>query len=496
MDSFRCAMPKIDKMLTLLLQKEGQNLRLDPGELPAMDLPGGHRQNLGVQESLGTVLDGLAKEILPKEMETAYLRGEKVQFPYAFEGIPFTVVFVKSPFGTRIVAARGLAKAIPREGGSPSGPMNVATESRGLEAYLGRLLSSGASDLFLNPEEVPIAQTQGRFAPWEDLGATPLTEIEGLMKELAPKKAQDAFAGGSDIEFAVDHPKRQCRLRVNLLHGSAGPALTLRLLPRNVPDAQSLGLRDEVFRLANLNRGLVLLTGPMASGRSSTLACLLAQVRAQREVFMITLEDAIEYALPEGPGLARQREIGRDGEKQARAIRAALRQRPDLLAVDEWGGGPGLEALLEAACEGPLVLLVLRAPSALDALRRIEGAFPPDRRPWVHALLAEGLKAVVGHALIPRTGGGLALAQETLFITPALADLLRAGHLDKIPNMQKGARYGQHTQADALAELVQGHRVEAMEAYRRAGDREAFMGACRKAGIDFDPRADGRITEE
>ncbi|HJW32957.1 MAG TPA: ATPase, T2SS/T4P/T4SS family [Holophagaceae bacterium] len=491
-------MAKIDKMLTLMLQKEGQTLRLDPGELPTVDLAGGYRQNLGVQESLGTVLDGLAKEILPKDLETPYLRGEKVQFPYTFEGVPFTVVFVKSPFGTRIVAARGVAKAAAahREGGSPSGPMAVVPESRGLETFLGRLLSTGASDLFLNPEEVPIAQAQGRFTPWEDLGPTHLTEIDALIKELAPKKALETFTAGVDVEFAVDHPKRQCRLRANLLHGSAGPALALRLLPRGVPDAQSLGLREEVCRLSSLNRGLVLLTGPMGSGRSSTLACLLSQVRAQREAFMVTLEDAIEYALPDGRGLARQREIGRDGERQARAIRAALRQRPDLLAVDEWAGGPGLEVLLEAACEGRLVFLVLRAPSALDALRRIEGAFAPERRPWVHALLAEGLKAVVGHALVPRAGGGLALAQETLFNTPSVAELLRAGTLDKIPNVQKGARYGQHTQADALVDLVQSRRVEAMEAYRRAGDREAFMGACRKAGLDFDPRADGRITEE
>ncbi|HJV24006.1 MAG TPA: ATPase, T2SS/T4P/T4SS family [Holophagaceae bacterium] len=489
-------MPKIDKLLTLLIQKEGQTLRLDPGELPAMDLPGGYRQNLGVQESLGTVLDGLAKEILPNDLETAYLRGEKVQFPFTFEGIPFTVVFLKTAYGTRIVAARGVAKAVPREDGPSAGPPSAPPESRGLETFLGRLLATGASDLFLNPEEVPIAQAQGRFATWEDLGPTTLADVETLIRELAPRKAQEAFTAGGDVEFAVDHPKRQCRLRVNLLHGSAGPALALRLLPRGVPDAQSLGLRDEVRRLSNLTRGLVILAGPMGSGRSSTLACLLAQVRTQREAFIVTLEDAIEYALPPGPGLARQREVGRDGDQQARAIRTALRQRPDLVAVDEWAGGPGLEPLLEAACEGRLVVMVLRAPSALDALRRIEGAIAPERRPWAHALLAEGLKAVVGHALVPRAGGGLALAQETLFNTPAVADLLRAGALDKIPNVQKGARYGQHSQADALADLVQSHRVEAMEAYRNAGDREAFMGACRKAGIDFDPRAEGRITEE
>ncbi len=489
-------MPKIDKMLALLLQKEGQTLRLDPGELPAMDLPGGYRQNLGIQESMGSVLDGLAKELVPKDLETPYLRGERVQFPYTYEGVPFTVVLVKSPFGTRIVAAKGVAKGGHREGGSPTGPVAAAPEGRTLELLLGRLLASGASDLYLNPEEVPVVQGQGRYRTWEDLGPTTLAEVEALIKEVAPTRLLEAFTGGVDAEFAVDHPKRQCRLRVNLLHGSAGPALNLRILPREVPDAASLGLREEVRRLAHLNRGLVVLAGPMGSGRTSTLAWLLAEVRAHREAYLVTLEDAIEYVLPAGDGVARQREIGRDPERQARAIRAALRQGPDLLAVDEWAGGPGLESLLEAACEGRLVFLVLRAPCALDALRRIEGSVPPERRPWVHALLAEGLKAVVGHALIPRSGGGLVLAQETLFNTPAVAEVLRSGNLDRIPSVQKGARYGQHSSAEALADLVKTHRVEAMDAYRRASDREAFMTACRKAGMDFDPRADGRITEE
>jgi len=489
-------MAKIDKMLTLMLQKGGTTLRLNPGELPIVELPGGHRQNLGIQESLGSVLDGLAKEILPGEHETNYLRGDKVQFPYTFEGQPFTMVYIKTSYGTRIVAAKGTAKAAPREGGTPTGALTGPPESRGLEALLGRLLASGASDLFLNPEEVPIAQAQGRFTAWEDLGPSTAAELEALAQELAPRKSLESFKAGEDTEFSLDHPQRQCRLRVNLIHGSSGTALAVHLVPREVPDARSLGLREEVARLSNLQRGLVLLTGPLNSGRSSTLGCLLSQLRAQREAFVVTVEDAIEYQLPQGPGLVRQREVGRHPDRQAQAVRTALRQGCEVLAVDEWVGGPALEALLEAACEGRLVLLVVRAPTALDALRRIEGAVPPDRRPWAHALLAEGLRAVVGHALIPRPGNHQVLVQETLFNTPAVAQLLREGQLDRIPSAQKGARYGQRTQAEALIDLVQAKAVEAMEAYRHVGDREAFMAACRKAGLAFDPRAEGRITEE
>lgn len=489
-------MPKIDKMLALLQQKGGTTLRLNPGELPVVELPGGHRQNLGIQESLGSVLDGLAKEVLPGEHETNYLRGDKVQFTYPFEGQSFTMVFIKTSYGTRIVAVKGIAKAAARESGPPTGATPPPAESRGLEALLGRLLASGASDLFLNPEEVPIAQAQGRFSAWEDQGPMSAADLEGLMRELAPKKSLEAFKAGEDTEFSLDHPQRQCRLRVNLIHGSSGTALAIHLVPREVPDARSLGLREEIARLSNLQRGLVLLTGPLNSGRSSTLGCLLAQLRAQREAFVVTVEDAIEYQLAPGQGLARQREVGRHPERQAQAVRTALRQGCEVLAVDEWVGGPALEPLLEAACEGRLVFLVVRAPTALDALRRIEGAVPPDRRPWVHSLLAEGLKAVVGHALIPRPGSSQVLVQETLFNTPAVAQLLREGQLDRIPSAQKGARYGQRTQAEALIDLVQAHSVDAMEAYRHVGDREAFMAACKKAGLTFDPRAEGRITDD
>ena len=489
-------MPKIDKMIGLLLQKGGTTLRLNPGELPVLELPGGHRQNLGVQESLGTVLDGLAKEVLPEEQETRYLRGEKVQFTYSCEGQAFTLVFIKTAYGTRIVAVKGSPKAATREGGPSVGPPSPSVEPGSLEVLLGRLLSSGASDLFLNPEEVPIAQAQGRFTAWEDHGPVGAGEIEALQRELAPKASLERFSAGEDTEFSLDHPQRQCRLRVNLIHGSAGTALAIHLVPREAPDAGSLGLREEVARLSNLQRGLVLLTGPLGSGRSSTLGCLLAQLRAHREVFLVTVEDAIEYQLPKEPGLVRQREVGRNPERQAKAVRAALRQGCEVLAVDEWMGGPALEPLLEAACEGRLVFLVVRAPTALDALRRLEGAMPPERRPWAHALLAEGLKAVVGHALIPREGRSQLLVQETLFNTPAVAQLLREGQLDRIPSAQKGARYGQRTQAEALLDLVQARAVEPLEAYRRVGDREAFMAACKKAGLDFDPRAEGRITDD
>jgi twitching motility protein PilT len=487
-------MAKLDKFISILIQKGGHTLRLDPGEYPIAELPGGQRINLGVQEMMGSVLDGLAKEVVPANRETDYLRGEKVQFPYEMDGQAFILLCVKSPYGSRIVAVKNTAK----EGASSTRSSGPVAPGQGLwEDLLGKLLALGASDLFLNPGESPIVQSHGRFTALEDQGLQAQADIEQLAKALAPKALWEAFEQGSDVEFSINHAKRQCRLRLNLLHGSAGPALAVRVMPSAAPDAESLGLREEVRRLAGLSRGLVLLSGPQGSGRSTTLASLLALARRRRSGdFILTVEDAIAFPLPAAEGVSRQREVGGDPRRQAQAVRAALRQQPDILAVDEWSSEEALEPLLEAACEGRLVILVLQSASALDALRRVVEGFPRERRPWIQSLLASSLKASLCLDLVPRTKGGRVMVQETLFNTPAVADLIREGAFAQIPAAAKGARYGQLSLAEAMTDLVKRQEIEAAEAYRRSGNREALVAAFKKAGVDFDPRREGRITEE
>lgn len=483
-------MAKLDKFLSILHQKGGHTLRLDPGECPVAELPGGQRLNLGIQELIGPVLDGIAKEVVPSPRETDYLRGEKVQFPYELEGQIYIILCVKSPYGTRLVAAhQGVATAVPA--GAPAHGQSL------WEELLGRLLSLGASDVFLNPGENPIVQCHGRFTSLEDLGTQGQPDIEQLAKSLAAKPLWEAFSGGTDVEFSLAHTKRHCRLRINMIHGSAGPALAVRVLPDAPPEADSLGLREEVKRLAALSRGLVLLSGPKGSGRSTALACLLELARQhQSEAFLVTVEDAIAFPLPAPSGVTRQREVGGDPRRQSQAIRTALTQHPDILAVDEWTGPNGLEPLLEAACEGRLVFLVLQAANAQDSLRRVVEGFPKERRPWIQSLLAGSLKAAVNLDLAPRIQGGRVLVQETLFNTPAVAERILNGAFPQIPGAAKGARYGQMSQAEALAALVKAGTVDAGGAYRRSGDREALLAALRKAGVEFDPRKEGRITEE
>jgi len=262
-------MAKIDKFLTTMVSRGAPLLRLDPGDRPMLELPGGHRTAITEQDLLGTVLDGLAKEILPPEQETSYLRGDKIQFDYLLEGERFQVLLARSNLGTRIVVGRigkpGTGTA--QSGGSPKGAK--------LEVMVQRILTSGASDLYLNTDEHPLLRKDGKLEVQTDFSPLSGRELEDLIKPWVPAKNMEAYVAGFDTEFSHAEPTFPCRIRVSIFHDSTGPSIAFRVVPKEVPSAETLGLSEAVRRLASLNKGLVLLTGPMGSGKSPTLACLL-----------------------------------------------------------------------------------------------------------------------------------------------------------------------------------------------------------------------------
>jgi len=247
-------------------------------------------------------------------------------------------------------------------------------------------------------------------------------------------------------------------------------------------------------RLANLSQGLVLLTGPMGSGKSTTLACLLEIANRSRKDYVVTIQDSIEFEFTKGTCLLRQQEVGRDGARQKQAIRSALRQAPDVLALGELREAEVLELALQAAHSGCVVFATLQTTSLLDTFYFLIDAFPQNRQSHIRGRLADCLKAVVGHTLLRRANGGRVAALETLFFNPAMAELLRADKLEQIPAAMKGSRYGQMNHNDALVQLILSRKVEPLEAYLRCQDRESFIAACKKADIDFDPRGAGQVT--
>lgn len=482
-------MAKIDKFLQQLVSRGASLLRLDPGDSPIVELPGGHRVSLSGQELLGTVLDGVAKEILPEQHQTAFLRGEKVAFDYFLEGQGFQILCCRSSLGTRLVAARMAAGSQGNQGGPGA---TVTLDS--LAPLVYRLLSGSGSDLYLNAEESPLVRLNGRLEVLTEYGQLPAKRLEELVRAWVPPRVWERFAAGQDTEFSHSDPSLPCRLRVSLIHDQPSLSLSVRVIPREVPDADTLGLSEPVRRLASLNKGLVLLAGPMGSGKSTTLACLLSLANQSRKDYLVSIQDAIEFEFPQGSCIIRQREVGSDPARQHQAIRAALRQAPDILAVGEIRDAETLELALQAVQTGRLVLGTLATASMLDTFFSLAETFQSEHRARTLSRLAECLKAVLGHTLLPKVGGGQVVAMETLFSNPAIATLIREDKLGQLPGVMKQARYGQQSHNDALIQLILGGKLDPMDGYLRCQDRESFIAACKKADIAFDPRAE-RVTE-
>jgi twitching motility protein PilT len=469
-----------------MLNKGAAVLRLDPGDTPVVEVAGGHRISLSSQELLGTVLDGLAKEILPERATTEYLRGEKVNFDYVLDGITFQFLVCRTNLGTRMVAARfGV-----QDSGTP--PLHLDS----LDPLVMKLLNEAGSDLYLTADEPPLVRIQGLVTDLPEYGNLPAKRLQELVQTWVPPKVWEAFLSGQDAEFSRAEPGLPCRLRVSLMHDSAGPGISVRVIPREVPDAASLHIPETVRRLAQGNKGLILLTGPMGSGKSTTQACLLSLANEARKAYVVTIQDAIEFEFPKGACLIRQREVGGDPIRQKQAIRAALRQGPDILAVGEIRDGDTLELALRAAQTGRLVIGSHASATLEETLTTLAGYFPADQRKRILALLSEALTAVVSHTLLPQIGGGQVVALETLFNNPGVAAIIRGDKVGQLPTAMRQSRYGQVTHNDALVELIQAGQVEAMEAYLRCHDRDSFIAACQNAEIAFDPRDAGQLVTD
>ena len=493
-------MAKLDKFLAQMMAKGAATMHLDPGQFPMMELPGGHRMTLSSQELVGAVLDGLAKEILPDGMETSYLRGEQVRFSYSLDEEPFQFILQRSTLGARILVGRVRAMTAdagatpePTSSGNFQAPGTPKGQASGkiptIDGLVAWMLELGGSDVYLNPGEAPLLRHLGHMGSVEGFAPVAAKDLLGLLKGIAPAANLEAFERGLDTEFAYTDTERSCRLRVSLFHDALGPSLAMRIMPKDAPDAATLGLDDPIRRLIGMNQGLVIVAGPSGSGRTTTIASLVAMANEHHRSYIVTIEDAIEFKFAPGTCLIRQREVGLDPSRQKQAIRSALRQAPDILVVGELRDAETVELAMDAAGSGRLVFATLSTTSALDTISRLIEIFAPEHQPWIRSRLAGCLKAVLCQTLLKKIGGGRVAAIETIFNNPRIADLIRKGEVHDIPAaMRTGRQYGQMLQNDVLVKLIKEKTIEPMDAYLRCHDRETFIQACKKASIPFDPR--------
>lgn len=327
----------------------------------------------------------------------------------------------------------------------------IATANK-LEPFLKTAIEGGASDIHLVGNMIPAMRVHGVLADMatEILAAK---EIENIIAELLGPERFAQFK--KDCEFDLAHDWGGWRFRVNLHMQRGVMALNARLIPKDIPTAESLGLDESLLNLTTLPHGLVLVTGPTGSGKSSTLAAMIQRIHDTRRVHIITMEDPIEFMYGPGQSIIEQRELGSDTISFDRALKYALRQDPNVILVGEMRDQETIQAVLTAAETGHLVFSTLHTPSAPEAVERIVDMFEGARQKQVLIQLSSVLRAVVAQQLLPKAGGGRVAAREVLINTPAIGNLIRENKLVEINfTMQTGLELGMITMARAMERLA------------------------------------------
>ena len=340
-----------------------------------------------------------------------------------------------------------------------------------LDTLLLRLLELGGSDLHLSMNAPPMIRIRGELEAIE--GYPPLTAraIREAIYVILTDRQKQVFEENKELDLAYEMPGA-ARFRMNLLQQQGSMGAVIRAIPWEIRSLDALAMPARLAELTDLPRGLVLITGPTGSGKSTTLAALIDRVNRTRKGHIVTIEDPIEFVHAHKKCVVNQREIGTDTWSFANALKHALRQDPDVILVGEMRDLETIAIALTAAETGHLVFATLHTSSAASTIDRIIDVFPGDQQAQIRTQLATSLEAVVCQTLCKTPdGAGRVAATEVLIATPAIRNLIREGKLQSIPSaLQTGSRHGMHTLNQNLAELVSGGQVRYEDALEKCSD--------------------------
>lgn len=339
-----------------------------------------------------------------------------------------------------------------------------------LAAWLRAALERGASDLHLTVESPPVLRINGELVDLEEPRLRP-DRIREILEPILDGRARSILEREGQVDFAYSLPGTG-RFRVNVFRQRGSLAAVFRLIPMRVPDLDTLGLPPVVATFCDLAQGLVLVTGPTGSGKSTTLAAMIDRINRTRRAHVVTLEDPIEYLHRHQRSLVNQREVGLDTPSFAAGLRAALREDPDVIMVGEMRDLETIQTALTAAETGHLVLATLHTPSAAEAVNRIVDVFPAEQQNQVRVQLAAVLEGIVAQRLVPSADGTRRyLVAEVLVATPAVRNLIREGKSAQLPAVMETSRQqGMVTMRDSAGQLL-ARGLVTREALARAGVR-------------------------
>ncbi|MFO0682964.1 MAG: type IV pilus twitching motility protein PilT [Sandaracinus sp.] len=352
-----------------------------------------------------------------------------------------------------------------------------------LNHWLRMMVAVGASDLHCTSDTVPLVRRHGEMVPLFDRAPVSSDELRNVLMEIIPARNRAEFDEKNDSDFA--HAiEGVARFRANYFVDRRGIGAVFRQIPFKILTPEQLGIPPKVLELCYLSKGLVLVTGPTGSGKSTTLAALIDVINEKRSDHIITIEDPIEFVHPTKNCLVNQREVGVHTMSFKSALRAALREDPDIVLVGEMRDLETIAIAIETAETGHLVFGTLHTTSAPSTVDRIIDQFPADRQEQIRTMLSESIRGVVSQMLCKKKGGGRVAAYEILIATPAVANLIREGKTFQLASvMQTGRALGMQTMNDHLIELVKTDQVEPTEAYMKSNDKNGFKDMLAKNNI-------------
>jgi twitching motility protein PilT len=363
------------------------------------------------------------------------------------------------------------------------------TDVAEIDRFLRFVGKQGGSDLHLSSGTRPQVRLHGLMTP---INMNPLTAEEAahLLDEVIPERNKKEFAELMDTDFAYELSDVG-RFRVNIFMDRFGMGGVFRLIPHTLLTPEALGLPDAARRFCELPKGLILVTGPTGSGKSTTLATMLDMINKARKDHIITIEDPIEFVHTNQKCLVNQREVKSHTGSFAAALRAALREDPDIVLVGEMRDLETTHIAIETAETGHLVLATLHTTTAASTVDRIIDQFPADRQQQIRTMLSTSLKGVIAQTLLRRKAGGRVAAYEVLVVTSAIANLIREGRTFQIPSiMQTARKEGMMMLNDAALKLVMEGTVDAEEAMDKVVDKKDFLDKLKVAGLRAEETAE------
>ncbi len=511
-------MARLDPIFERLHRERGSELVFASGQPVVMRTAGGDvpvlRQQLTSQQ-----IAGVFAELVPPEIRGGFPSAGITKFAYEAPAGRVAVLFERKEALVRALVrpqvgeaepasisapaeAAGPASARPARAGQAKAPPAAEPEEpppparaesaplspppvdprAAIDQLLNLAVERRASDLHLTSDAPPAMRIDGEMVQLEEYGPVPRARLKEMIFSVTPEKNRLQWEKEHDTDFALEMPG--VRFRVNVFDDRRGIGAAMRQVPTAIRTAEELNLPKAVIELCEHSKGLVLVTGPTGSGKSTTLASMVDYVNRTRAHHIITIEDPVEFVHPSRRCLVHQREVGTHTASFKQALRAALREDPDVVLVGEMRDLETVSIALETAETGHLVFGTLHTNTAPSTVDRIIDQFPADRQSQIRTMLSESLRGVVSQTLCKRRGGGRVAALEILVVTPPVANLIREGKTFQIQStMQTGKSFGNQMLNDALLELVKSKQVEPDEAYSKAVAKSEFKQQLDRAGF-------------